>query len=207
VLKARGYYDLKKTFMVKNAGEVFNYKLKRRYFYPGSFYFGGEYQIIGYSAVKGTMGFCVKNFNVEGGFTYGFKSSETIYWNNLDKLTKPDGYKYSPMYGSLKMGYAFTLGSRVRVIPQAGAGLLMLKGEKVDSGANTRNVDKGYCIPFNASMRFDFALAPCFAITMTPNYLIPIYSCELYKKVSKVSSTINSFGTGLSGTVGLSIFF
>lgn len=207
VLKARGYYDMKKTFNVNEAGKVYSYKLKRRYFYPGSFYFGGEYQAIGYSAVKGTMGFCVKNFNVEGGFTYGFKSSETIYWNDLDKLTKPDGYQYTPMYGSLKLGYAFTLGSRLRVIPQAGAGLLMLKGEKVEPGSNTKNIDKGSCIPFNASMRFDIALAPHFAITLVPNYLIPIYSCELYEKVSNASSTINSYGSGLSGTAGLSIFF
>ena len=78
---------------------------------------------------------------------------------------------------------------------------------KIKEILNTKNIDKGYCIPFNASMRFDFAIAPHFAITLTPNYLIPIYSCELYEKVSNVSSTINSYGSGLSGTAGLSIFF
>ena len=72
-LTANGYYDLEKTISVTEAYKKYDYKLKKRYYYPTSFYFSGEYQLLTFSGVKGSVGFCIKNFNFEGNYIYSLE--------------------------------------------------------------------------------------------------------------------------------------
>ncbi len=207
VLKAKGYYDLKRTFKVYEPNKVYSYRMKQRFYYPTSFYFNAGYHALGYSGLTGNLGACLKNFNFEIGVKYGLSKSETIYWNNLEDFTIPDGYQYTPIHSTLKFGYALTLGNRLRLIPQVGAGILALNGKRVEGNANAVNVDKGYCIPLSAGMRLDIALAPHIAITLNPDYLIPVHTNELYSMVSDVSSKIMSYGSGLGASAGFSFIF
>lgn len=206
-LSAKGYYNLKKTVNVNEPDKVYSYRLKRRFFYPDNLYLNGGYHALGYSGLTGTVGACYKNFNLEFGFTYGLKHSETIYWNNLNEFTICEGYQYRPMHSTIKFGYAFTPVNRLRIIPQVGSGVLQINGKIVEGDTDGVKLDRGYCIPLSAGMRLDIAVAPHIVITLNPDYLIPVHMDELYNMVSEVSSTINSFGSGLSASAGLSFIF
>lgn len=206
-LSEKGYYDFEKTIQLTEAYKEYDYKLKKRYYYPSSFYFSGEYQTLNFNGVKGSMGFCIKNINFEANYVHSLTESETIYWNIPGKMSTPYGYTYKPTYAGAKLGFSFTMGPKIRVIPQVGAGVMMLEGTVSQKGTYDPKAEKACCIPFNASMRFDIAIASVMAITIRPDYYMPIYQCDLYSRLSNASSTIAAYASGLSASAGLCFFF
>ena len=206
-ITAPGYYEMKKTINLSEASKTYTYNLKKRYYYPSSFYFSGEYQALTYSGFKGSIGFCIRNINVEANYVYGFKESETIYWNVPGQMVVPYGYKYRPHYAGAKIGYSITPFPRLRMTPQVGIGMTILEGRIHKTGDIDPNAYRAYCIPFNAGMRLDFAIAPMMAITVRPEYSMPLYECDLYKVLTQASDAIASYSSGISASVGLCFFF
>ena len=91
--------------------------------------------------------------------------------------------------------------------PQGGIGMTILEGRIHKTGDIDPNAYRAYCIPFNAGMRLDFAIAPMMAITVRPEYSMPLYECDLYKVLTQASDAIASYSSGISASVGLCFFF
>ena len=206
-LEADKYHDFEKVVSVDSENKDFKFKLKRRYFKPLNFYISGEYQILSNNGIKGSIGTFVKNINIEANVVYGLKECEVIYWNIPEQMTKPSGYTYKPMYFGGRIGYGFIIGNRLRITPQAGAGLLMIKGSKVDSGATDPLTTDGYSVPALVGCRLDFAVAPAVALSLTPNYSFAIIESELYKQVSSTSKIVKGYSSGPSMGIGVCFMF
>lgn len=206
-LEASKYYDYEKNIIVDGEHKEFNLKMRRRYFKPFNLYVSAEYQILGTSGIKGSVGAFVKNINIEANFVYGLNRSDVIYWNIPEQMTRPSGYTYNPLLISGRVGYGLTAVNRLRITPQAGIGILMLKGLLVEAGTSDPLATDGYSIPVMAGCRFDIAVAPSVAVTLTPNYCFAIAESELYKQVSSVSDVVGGYASGLTLGLGVSFIF
>lgn len=206
-LYARNHLPFKQTITVNQDNRDFTFKLKRQFFKPSSFYLSGEYQCIETGGARGCIGGYINNINIEANLSLGLKESEVIFWNVPDEMTDPVGYSYLPMYVGGSLGYGFIIGNRLRITPQAGTGLLLLKGHIVKQGDKDPGATDGYCIPAKLCARVDLAIAPSVALTLTPLYSLPIYSSDLYKQLSGASDMIKGFASGIALGAGISIIF
>ena len=171
------------------------------------FYFSGEYQFIGLSGIKGSIGGFIKNINIEGDFIYSFNKSETIYWNFLDTMTKPYGYSYRPMYYGGRFGYGFIIGKRLRITPQIGGGILDIRGRVVEYGLYDPEAYFCYCVTGVAGLRVDFAVTPFMAISLMPNYNIPVVKSNLYDRLLSALPTLDDCASGFALSAGICFFF
>ena len=203
----KNHIPARKSINVSSKNNIFEFKLKRQFLKPSAFYISGEYQLLGLQGIKGSVGGFIKNINIEANLVYSLKESEVIYWNNHNEMTEPSGYTYKPLYSGGRLGYCFIIGTRLRITPQVGTGILMLKGTKVANGASDPKATDGYCIPGIAGARIDFAIAPSVAICLTPNYSFSIVESKLYSQLSPASKAIHGYANGVSVSAGLCFFF
>ena len=203
----KNHVPARKTINVTSKKNSFEFKLKRQFLKPSGFYVSGEYQLLGLEGIKGSIGGFVKNINLEANAVYGLKESEVIYWNSPTEMTKPSGYIYKPLYIGGRIGYSFIVGTRLRITPQVGAGILMIKGTKVENGASDPQTTDGYCIPGLVGARVDFAIAPSVAICVTPSYSFALVESKLYSQLAPASKTIKGYANGVSASAGLCFFF
>lgn len=206
-IHTKNHVPVKKTVKVTSNNKNFEFKLKRQFHKPSGFYLSGEYQLLGLEGIKGSIGGFVKNINLEANAVYGLKESEVIYWNSPTEMTKPSGYIYKPLYIGGRIGYSFIVGTRLRITPQVGAGILMIKGTKVENGASDPQTTDGYCIPGLVGARVDFAIAPSVAICVTPSYSFALVESKLYSQLAPASKTIKGYANGVSASAGLCFFF
>ena len=204
---AKNYVPTRKTIKVTSKEKNFEFKLKRQFLKPSGFYISGEYQLLALEGIKGSLGGFIKNVNLEANVIYGLKESETIYWNSPNEMTEPSGYTYKPLYVGGRLGYSFIVGTRLRITPQVGAGIVMLKGTKVSDGVSDPKTTDGYCIPGLVGARIDFAIVPSVAICVMPNYSFSIMESKLYSQLSPASKTIKGYANGVSASAGLCFFF
>ena len=204
---AKNYVPTRKTIKVTSNEKNFELKLKRQYLKPSGFYISVEYQLLALEGIKGSLGGFIKNVNLEANVIYGLKESETIYWNSPNEMTEPSGYTYKPLYVGGRLGYGFIVGTRLRITPQVGAGIVMLKGTKVSDGVSDPKTTDGYCIPGLIGARIDFVIVPSVAICVMPNYSFSIMESKLYSQLSPASKTIKGYANGVSASAGLCFFF
>lgn len=206
-LYARNHLPVRKTVTVTKDSKDFTFKLKRQHLKPSCFYMSGEYQILGIAGVKGSIGGFIRNVNIEANVIYGLKESEVIYWNIPSEMTEPYGYTYKPLYVGGRVGYGFIIGTRFRITPQAGAGLLMIEGTQVVEGDKDPRATNGYCVPAVFGARMDFVIAPSVALCLTPNYSMAIVKSGLYEQLYDASKTIKGYASGVALSAGISFIF
>lgn len=204
---AKKHRKLEKSVTISGEETSLDLRLKRQYITPSAFYLSAEYQFMGISGIKGSIGGFIKNVNIEANAVYSFTSSETIYWNNPSTMTTPYGYEYKPLYLGARVGYGFIIGNRLRLTPQIGGGYVSLTGSVVSEGVEDPSATNGYCVSGVVGLRVDFAIAPSVALTLTPNYLIPFSKSGLYEQLSVASKTIKNYASGFAGSAGICIFF
>ena len=170
--------------------------LARKYQQRSQLYVQPTFQVGAHMGVGAAVGGFLSNVNVEADFLYGL-GKETVYWldpNNHDLVAEES---YSNMYFGGKVGWGFVIGSRLRLTPQVGAGLLRVSGSESDC----------YAVKGTVGVRVDYAVARHFGLVVAPEYHIPFSKSEVYNAVSAVSSAIKGWGTGFNCTVGLNVFF
>lgn len=205
-LYAKNYKSLTKDVNI-NKDSVYCFKLKRQYVEPSCFYLSGEYQFLGLTGFKGSIGGFINGVNIEANVGISFTNSETIYWNNVEEMTTPYGYQYKPSYFGARLGYGFLVGTRLRVTPQIGGGIVLLRGDVVEEGDKDPLATDGYCATGLIGLRLDFAVAPSIAITVTPNYNLPLVKSTLYSQLFESSKTIKGYVSGGSVSAGVCFFF
>lgn len=209
--KRRGYRNFSKNLELDASDPNLELPLKRVYNYKNEFYLEGNARIGGFLGTGGTMGFYAQNVNFEFSFMYdGRDKSAPVYWNSNENGVQPIEATYSPKIDfSVKLGYGITLGSRLRLTPQAGVNFLKISEQTEES--NSRD-SKGYANGANVasavvSLRVSFAILRHLAISVTPEYLFPKTESKGYMVLSEISDEIAKWGKGFKAKFGLVVIF
>lgn len=208
-LHKQGFRPARKTITVQTEQPDVELRLVRQYINPSSFYISSEYRYLNNSWIKLGIGGYIKGINIEANAMFSLKESEIIYWNVPDKMTKPYGYTYKPIFWGGKIGYGFIIGNRTRITPQVGTGILNIEGSCVIEGNSLYEPSshRGFSIPLALDTRIDFAVLPSVALSICPEYTINLIESELYKKLSDVSKTIDDYSNGLGLSLGINFYF
>lgn len=209
----RGRFYGKVTKAINSDNEYVHIRTKANLARRNEFYMEGNLRTGKSMAYGGTMGFYAGNVNIEGAYLMGSKESETIYWNNVGNVndgygTSSVSYKYKPTFISGKAGYGISVGKRIRFTPQLGAYVVLLNekyvGDEYDAGYG---VDNAKAVTGTVSLRTSISLLRCIAVSITPEYNIPLFKSDGYKALSEVSDDIKQYSEGFNLKVGLSLFF
>ena len=204
---ASGDYDVKllksqcKTLTrrvhLDSANPEQTFSLSRQYQQPTQFYAQPTFQLGSNMGIGVAVGCFISNFNVEADFIYGLKK-ETMYWNDPSPNPyRPIEESYSNMYFGGKVGLGVIVGSRMRVTPQVGGGLLKVTGSESNC----------YAIKGSVGVRADYVLADHIGLVVIPEYNVPFSKSSVYDAISAVSSTVNGWSSGFNCSFGLNIYF
>lgn len=203
-----GDYDLRLTHSkyrtyeqrvhLDSSNPTLHVKMERQYQLPTCFYVQPTFQVGSLMAFGAEVGAYVKNFNVEAEYLLG-ASKETLYWNHVGTEDKrPVAEEFSPSFYGAKVGYGLCFGTRFRITPQVGVGCLSAKGNQ-DSN--------GYVINASVGSRFDYAVASCLGIDLTPEFGFGVSESPVFAELAKTSSAIKGWGTGFNLKLGIYLFF
>lgn len=200
ILKATRKNYMGEKEIVVNGQDIKTYiTMKKNHVRRNSFYLEGNYLMGGLTSYGGTIGFYIKNFNLEGSYLLGM-GSEDLYW--LENNNNGSYYSsYSPTAISGKFGYGIRLGNRIRITPQIGANYVSITNNE-SSIADGANVISG-----TGSLRISLALCTGIALSVTPEYSMTISKSDGYKLMSEVNDKIKKWGEGLNVKFGLGFFF
>lgn len=206
-LTGKNAYPLTKTQSVDRTSSIVHLAMKRQLQQPHAIYIEGDVQALGFLAVGGSIGGFIKNVNLEANYLMGLSESGHVYWNNAQDMTRPTSYVYKPAYYGGKVGYGIILGTRFRITPQVGVGVLQLKGSVKEMGAADPGTTDAYAVPVIGDVRFDLALAPYIGLSVCPGYSAAVVKSDVFKAVSEASKQISGYATGFSLKAGLYFYF
>ena len=207
-LHAYGYHDLTKKITIDHQHDKYYFHMKRQYYYKDDFVFGANVSTnLDDLCVGGYVGAYLNGLYLEGSYMYGLNRSEDIYW--YDKLSENEAaaYSYRPMNMGGKIGYGFISGTRLRITPYAGAGLVLLNGKLVRDSSSEFSVRSCHAVSVNGGVKFSCALASCVDMNITPEYHYFVHKTDMYNILYDVSSAIRSWGEGFRLNVGFGFFF
>lgn len=200
----KGYKDFSETMNFDSSNPNINVTLNKIFNYKNEFYIEGNIKYSGFMAFGGTIGGYIQNVNVEASFFHGLGESEPVYWSGNEVL--PIEKVYSPQMNiSGKLGFGIPLGTRFRITPQLGVSFLKLK-------ESTNAEEYSLCEGANAmsvvlSSRVSVAIMNNLAISISPEYLLPMSKSSGFESLSSVSTKIDSWAKGFNVKVGLAVFF
>ena len=206
-LNADNYIGITTNIDVYKDNGTFVFNLIRQYIKASCFYVTTEYQFLNMSGIKGSIGGFINNVNIEANVVYSPTSSETIYWSHPEEMTTPYGYQYKPIYCGARFGYGLTYGTRLRITPQLGGGVVSIKGKVVEEGENNPMTTDGYGVVGVIGLRTEFAIAPSISLVATPQYSMPLVKSKLYSQVANVSRIIQGYTLGFNASMGVCFFF
>lgn len=197
-LEKNGFRTWSGTVHLDSSNPVQTFPLRRQYQQRNQFYMQPMFQLGTSLAAGAAVGCFIGKVNVEGDFLFGF-DSETIYWNYSgdDTSKKPAEEKLSPMYIGAKVGYGFAIGTRLRITPQAGLGILRVSGQESSS----------YAVSGTAGVRADVAVANHLSLVVAPEYGFGMKESDTYIRLTGVSSKVGGWNGGFNIRLGLSIYF
>lgn len=203
-----GKYTLKATYknykgekeIVVNGQDInAHITMKKNHIRRNSLYIEGNFLTGSLNAYGGTLGFYLKNFNLEGSYLMGMDSEE-LYWlqnNSTDNYYS----KYTPTLISGKTGYGIRLGNKIRITPQIGVNIVSISNQEgeIADGANV--------ISGTVSLRIALALCSGIVFSATPEYALPVNQSDGYKLMSEINNNIKKWGEGFNIKIGLGFFF
>lgn len=175
-------------------------KLVRQYQQPTSVYLQPTYQAGAYSAIGGAVGGYFYNFNLEACYMVGM-NSEMLYWNYVgtdDEGQRPIEEEFTSSSIGVKLGYGLCYGTRFRITPQVGVGVLSVTGSKQSTGYGLKAI---------VDARMEYALASCIGVSLTPEFGFNVNKSSVYTAMADVSSTIKGWGEGFNLKIGIYLFF
>jgi len=209
---ASGDYNLK---LIKNKYHTFekrvhldvsmpkqNITMSRQYQNMSYFYLQPTFQVGTCMAIGGGVGIYLKNINMEASFLTGLNHCENIYWNYVESDTsmepRMDNYKMQ-YYISGKVGYGIIFGTRLRLTPQLGIGVVNINGDE-DTG-------NGYALTGSIGARLEYALSSVFGVYLAPEGTFALFQSKFFKQVADVSSKVKAWATGANCRMGFYIYF
>lgn len=196
-LEKNGFRTWIGTVHLDSSNPVQTFPLRRQYQQRHQLYVQPMFQIGASLFAGAAVGFFVGNVNFEADYLFGL-DSETIYWNNSggDVSIRPVEDKLSPSYVSIKAGYGFTIGTRLRITPQVGGGIVKISGQESSS----------YDVSGSVGVRADIVVANHISVVAAPEYGISITESDTFRRIASVSSKVGGWSGGFNIRVGLSIY-
>ena len=206
-----GHYKGERTVRVDASTRDIKINMTRDMIQKNSFYLDAMYKYGGLSGVGGNLGWYIGNVNMEGNF---------IYYGLIDKQEVEAHYYYNPEvsgssdyafsatfepkmeYGG-KLGYGIRLGKRCRITPQVGARFLQMD---YSGGYSLDDVGTMGTIIGTGSLRMSLVLCNGIALTVIPEYSMPITETDGYKAVKEISEDMKKWNEGLNVFAGITFF-
>ena len=104
---------------------------------------------------------------------------------------------YQNLQIGAKIGWGISAGSRLRLTPQVGAGLLAVSASE----------SEGYAIKGSVGVRADYRLSKSFALVVAPEYGLALSKSNVYDDLSAVSSKIKGWANGFNCLIGVHFSF
>lgn len=219
-IKKKDYYKYSTTVKVSE-DKIYDIDAVLReikYLGKDNFYIGGGYQKGNLTGASAYMGFYLKGFNMEGGYTMPFVTPERVCW-----VTSPESWKgsssqfyydYSPshiIHGNI--GFGLRVGKRLRFTPQVGVMYHMIEGAYFSNGQSTSTVKvsghdvKTWVLSGKGTLRIELCPFNHLAFAISPSYAMPYKMGNHAAVLNESSDLINNWCGGLSVKAGLEIFF
>ena len=189
------YHDFEKRVHVDISKPELKFSLKRQFQKKSGGYIEAAAQVGSLMGAGANAGAYIKGFNIEGYYLYGLKE-EIVYVDYADG-TLPEKNSFNAMCFGGKAGYGFVLGTRFRLTPQVGAGVVSIKTNSFSSSALTAS----------AGLRCECALLGHLGLSVTPEYTFAVSKKEVFKKLEAVSPGIKGWCSGFNARVGLYVYF
>ena len=172
------------------------YTLKRQYQKKNAGYVEVAGQAGYFMGAGANAGCYIHNFNIQAHYTSSL-TTPTIYLNHSDGRDPDTDEVWAALAFGARLGYGIILGSRYRITPQLGVGVLNVISERLRANALTASV----------AVRCECALAGCIGVSLTPEYSLAISKKPVFKKLSSVSSAVKGWGTGFNVRLGVYFYF
>lgn len=206
VLKKNKYKDFSQKVHLDSSNPARTIALDRQYQRSYSFYVQPSLQVGASSAIGCQVGGYVSNVNIEGYYMMGMNKSEMIYWNTQTSEARPCGYSYKAADLGVRFGYGITSGTRMRITPQIGMGVVQLSSADSHNQDSSFDASNTYAVNASLSAKFEYAIASCLGLYVAPDYCFAIKKGNYYERMESVSSKIKGFATGVNVRVGISLF-
>ena len=172
---------------------------------PDKYLYGNlELNIIPFLGPTLSIGYRVKAFSAELGFTYGLSKTDDIYYYGMGASIL-SAYNYQAMRLGLRLGYTLPLSRQIDITPLVGVAYNRITGKEIKDVTATNS---GYMDGFNTmsatlGMRVSFNVIGHLGLCVTPEYDFGIYKDDNYKLVEDNNSKLKSWtdGFGLSATL------
>ena len=196
-LEKSGFKTLEETAHLDASHPSVSFSLKRQMVQPTTLYVQPTFAAGSLMAFGGALGGYIANVNIEAFYLMGMGESETIYWNYTGSTSQmPQSEVLSPAsYMGGKLGYGITVGRVLRVTPQAGAGVLNIKGD----------VSAAHAVTASLGARVELIFAHHFGISLAPEYGFAVKKSETFEQLSAVSQTVSGWAGGFQARLG--VFF
>lgn len=201
----RGYRDFHETMELNCAHTKVEFRLRKILNYKNEFYLGGSLRIGQYMGMGFSLGGYIHNVNIEGSYICVPEKSEDIYWCSESAAPVMSQYQAHAV-GELKVGYAFNIGTHLRITPQLGLGVIKLSNTQ-DSEESAVYAGNSSACNLSVGTRISFALVNHLGISLTPQYAVSINQSDGYKALSSVSFKIKKWNEGFGLNMGIYTFF
>ena len=191
----KNYRDFAGRVHFDSSNPNLDYTLKRQYLKKNGGYIEAAGQAGHFMGAGANAGYYIHNFNIQAHCTYSL-ATHTIYLNHTDG-SYPDSDDVSATAFGARLGYGVLLGSRYRITPQLGAGVLNVVGKQLQANALTASV----------AVRCECALAGCIGVSATPEYNFAIIKKPVFEKLSAGSSVARGWGNGFNVRLGVYLYF
>ena len=169
---------------------------------PTEFYVSLGAQAVGILGVTADVGVYLKNFNIEGFYTFGFNNS-TVAWMNESFDYK--NFKYRPMTFGFKLGYGLLIfDGRLRIAPQLGLTLTSISGNNVEGNYSSSH---GYSMSGTLAARLEYAFLRHLSVFASPGYSLAFHKSPVYKQIQSEYDKFGQWNSGFHVRFGLMINF
>ena len=112
-----------------------------------------------------------------------------------------------PVFVGGKVGWGFILGTRMKVTPMLGCGVIRLMGEQLDGRISSFDPSGCASVAAIGALKVGIALAPFMELNMIPEYYYSVSKTDIYNVLYNVSPTIVGWSEGVKLNFGLGFFF
>ena len=205
-LRHNKYKIFKKSVHIDSSHPNQTISMERQYQQPYSIYLQPYLQIGQNMAVGGSLGGFIANVNVEVFYTVGMKESEMVYWNSTTN-DKPCGYTYKASSMGGRIGYGFILGTKMRITPQIGVGVVNINSASKYNETSSFDASKMYAVNAMVGAKFEYAFCNGIGIFAAPECAFAVTKSKYFESVESACSTIKNFATGVNLRAGVCLFF
>lgn len=206
-LNKDGYQTFSKNYNLNGTSSDIQINLKRNYIKNKTLYLQTGYGFNGFHAIDFGAGAFLAKINIEANYMYGLASSDIIHWWDSTGTIEPFDATYTPQCFNIKLGYGIKLIYNIRLTPQIGAQMLILKEKSTSLIPNSTSelfgVKNANSIAINLGVRLDVMINSHFGVCLTPSYNLPLIKSEGIRTLSQYSSSIDKYNNGLGLVLGV----